>query len=211
MNAVPDSPSIGEVTPEVLAGLDLIPVIDTSRSTDTESKRYRGQSRLDEMREEVAGVVAKMGRYDSDGVTLITFGGEDATVIDNVTPQRAQEILRGIKSGGGTPLDQAIRAIGQKAASSTKPCVAVIWTDGEPNNRRAVIDALRDVAKLTGGRPKLGITIVQVGDDPGATAYLKHLDNDLGGEGIPDMLAAVSLKAAEGLSLENLVWLAQNK
>jgi uncharacterized protein with GYD domain len=211
MNAALKPSEIGSVDDEnVLRGLDFQLGVDSSGSTEIDSHRFSGKSRLGEIEEEVQRFSAVASRYDSDGVTLHDFS-DTVETYDNVKAQFVRDTFSKITSGGATDLAGCIRAITQKAVESKKPNVACIWTDGAASDRADVIKALAEAAKATGGRPKLGIVIVQVGQDSGASAFLRQLDNELGSRGIPDMVACVTIEQASNLSFGNLIWLAQNK
>jgi hypothetical protein len=56
------------------------------------------------------------------------------------------------------------------------------------------------------GRPKIGFTFVQVGDDPVAAEFLDELDNSMK----VDVCATVRAAEATNLSFHQLAWLAQN-
>lgn len=207
MNAVVKE--IGQVTDEnTLRGLDYHIFVDVSSSTERGSRRLQGQSRLAEMREEVQRIAAIAERYDNDGITLSTFGTGVKTW-DNITADKVESTFSEIHSGGQTFLGKAIREI-QTRLAADKNRVAIIFTDGEASDPAETVTALRDLGKATGGRPKVGIVIIQVGDDPTATAFLEQLDNKLKERGIPDMVATVGVEQSEGLTFGQLVWLAQN-
>lgn len=212
MNAVRES--VNEVTDsEALGALDYIVVIDTSGSTGKGSLRLKGKSRLLEMKEEVQRVASEAGRFDSDGITVIQFASGTKT-FDGVTADKVDTVFAEIHSGGSTNLAEAIRAITAKAKASTKDTVAFIFTDGEADDAadggKDTIQAIKEAAAATKGRPKLGICIIQVGDDPSAASFLNKIDNDLGKYNVPDMIATVKEADSEGLTFGQLVWLAQN-
>lgn len=208
-NAPVAAAAIGSVNEEVLRTLDFIAGVDISGSTSKPSHRAKGKSRLGEMQEEAGRIIRAAGKYDSDGLTLVTFSSV-VNVIDGVTAERIESTFGELESAGGTDLGGCIRAFTAKAVQSSKPVVGFIWTDGEASNPNDVLDAVREAADATKGRPKLGIVIVQTGNDQSARDYLDHLDNGLKAQGIPDMIAVVTEDKSEGLSFGQLVWLAQN-
>lgn len=208
MNAVVKE--MGVVSDEnVLRSLDYMGIVDISGSTEKESHRIQGVSRLAEMKEEILRFASVASRYDSDGITFAAFS-TGLRVWDGITPDKVDSTFKEFHSGGQTFLELAINAIETKAKSSSKEVVAVIFTDGEATNPNKVIQAIQSLAKATNGRPKVGIVIVQVGTDPEATSFLRMLDDQMKDRGIPDMIACVPVEQAEGLSLQQFVWLARN-
>lgn len=207
MNAV--AKEIGTVSKEVLATLDFHIGIDTSGSTSKPSHRMAGKTRLQEMQEEAGRIIRAAGEYDDDGLTLTTFSTGVRTV-DKVTPARIESTFSELESAGNTNLGDCIREFTKKAVESPKNFVGFIFTDGEASNPSDVLQAIREAARATKGRPKFGFVIVQTGNDPSAAEYLRSLDHDLQKYNIPDMIAVVKEDESEGLSFSNLVWLAQN-
>ena len=200
---------VGTVTEDVLKTLDFAIGVDTSGSTSKPSHRLPGKTRLEEMQEEAGRIVRAAGKYDDDGLTLVVFSTR-ARTIDGVTPDRIDSTFAELESVGNTNLGDCIRAFTTKAVASTKPFVGFIFTDGEASNPPDVLAAIREAARSTKGRPKFGFVIVQTGNDPEATEYLRSLDSDLQNYNIPDMIAVVTEDESEGLAFPNLVWLAQN-
>lgn len=207
MNAV--AKEMGTVGKDVLATLDFHIGVDTSGSTSKPSHRLKGKTRLQEMQEEAGRIIRAAAEYDNDGLTLTVFS-TGARTIDNVTPERIESTFAEFESAGGTNLGDCIRAFTAKAVASSKNLVGFIFTDGEASNPSDVLQAIREAARATKGRPKFGFVIVQTGNDPAASDYLRSLDNDLQKYNIPDMIAVVTEDESEGLSFGNLVWLAQN-
>lgn len=200
---------IGTVTEDVLKTLDFHIGIDTSGSTSKPSHRMPGKTRLQEMQEEAGRIIRAAGQYDNDGLTLTVFSTHVRT-IDGVTPDRIDSVFAELESSGSTDLGGCIREFTKKALASTKPLVGFIFTDGEASNQPDVLQAVREAARTTKGRPKFGFVIVQTGNDVSATEYLRSLDADLQKYNIPDMIAVVTEDESEGLTFPNLAWLAQN-
>jgi hypothetical protein len=97
------------------------------------------------------------------------------------------------------------KAAGKMAESGE---TILVITDGEPDDRRAVIDVIINATQKMDRDEELAISFIQVGNDAGATAFLKALDDQLEGVGakfdicdtitIDDMsLAEVLLAAIE--------------
>jgi 5,10-methylene-tetrahydrofolate dehydrogenase/methenyl tetrahydrofolate cyclohydrolase len=54
-----------------------------------------------------------------------------------------------------------------------------VITDGEPDDRKAVIQVIIEASQKMDRDEELAISFIQVGADPTATQYLKLLDDDL--------------------------------
>jgi 5,10-methylene-tetrahydrofolate dehydrogenase/methenyl tetrahydrofolate cyclohydrolase len=54
-----------------------------------------------------------------------------------------------------------------------------VITDGEPDDRKAVIQVIIAASQKMDRDEELAISFIQVGADPTATQYLKLLDDDL--------------------------------
>lgn len=200
---------IGTVSDAILASLDFGIGFDHSASTERPSLRIPSKSRFDEIKEEAGRIVRGMSKFDEDGLTVVMFSSR-AQTLDNVTPERVENMLNEFSPSGGTNLGACIRALAAKAVSSAKNFVGVIWTDGEADSEEDAIQALKEAAASTKGRPKFGLVIVQTGNDQKATAFLRRLDDQLESRGVPDMVSVVTEDESEGLTVNQLAWLAQN-
>jgi len=205
----PKDPIGKDVTPslsaEELSKLDAIMLVDCSGSMGIASNRMPGRDRLGEV-EEVAGAIAREAeQYDDDGLTLVAFGSM-SRMFDGVTAANVHDAFSRFGNMGSTNLAAAINDAVSKARMSDKDVVIIGYTDGRPDSEGAVIKAIKSAAKEF-GRPRIGFTLVQVGNDPGAAQFLDKLDNDMGSI---DVVACVTAAEAEGLSYGQLAWLARN-
>jgi hypothetical protein len=76
------------------------------------------------------------------------------------------------------------RAAGDTAQAGEKGGETIlVITDGEPDDRRAVIDVIINATQKLDRDEELAISFIQVGNDAGATAFLKALDDQLEGVG----------------------------
>lgn len=190
---------------DVLKKLDWIIIVDHSGSMQTSSTRMRGKSRYQEVQETVnlAAIIAE--KYDDDGLTLIHFSNK-AVVTDGVKAADVRAAFAKFVPGGGTNLHLALLEAENKARASSKEVVVLVFTDGEANDQDACIDAINKAGKEF-GRPRIGFTFVQVGDDQGAKAFLDRMDNELA----VDVCATFSEDEAENLSIEQLVTAARTE
>jgi len=195
---------IGALTDDELKTLDVIILVDHSGSMGTGSRRVPGANRLGEVQQDVFNMAQVAEKFDSDGLTVIAFSS-GAQVFDKVGSLKVASVFKAFPPQATTNLTAALEAAVAKAESSTKDTVVLVYTDGSPDSRtsaKQVIDrAGRDL-----GRPKIGFTFIQVGDDPHAAAFLDDLDTQM----TVDLCATVRAEDATSLSFHQLAWLAQN-
>lgn len=196
---------IQTLTDDQLKLIDFIAIIDHSASMGDPSIRRSGMTRFSELQEDTVGIAREAQRFDSDGLTVVAFSSA-VRVFDGVTADRVADIFKEFSPRGGTNLAAALEAAFAKAATSSKDCVILVFTDGVPDDGGRVYQVVNSAGQKN-GRPKLGITFVQVGEAPEATAFLAKLNNNLS----VDIVAVASAKDAEGLTLGQLCWMAQNQ
>ncbi len=190
--------NIAPATPEVLKKLDWIIVIDHSGSTSAPSKRIEG-TLYDEMREAAQTAAQCADQYDDDGITVIHFSSH-AVVRDGVKAQAVKDVFAEYKPMGNTMLGVALEKAVEKAKQSTKEVVVLVYTDGAASDPNKVLQVLTDAGKSL-GRPRIGFSFIQVGDDASAKQFLDYIDNNLQ----VDVSATFSAEDADGLSIEQLV------
>lgn len=191
--------NIESASEDILKSLDWIIVVDHSGSTANESIRMPGKTRYDEMKEQCILAANIAQKYDDDGLTLIHFSAA-VSVRDGVKADAVANVFREYRPGGGTMLGKALGEAVKKAKASTKETVVLVFTDGEASDPDEVIKVLNQAGKDL-GRPKIGFSFIQVGNDSEAKKFLDKLDNDLK----VDICATFSEEDAEGLSIEQLV------
>lgn len=198
--------NVQEISDDELRKLDTILVIDHSGSMGEPSTRLSGKNRLEEVQEDAVAIARIAEKYDDDGLTVIAFSS-GIKVYDGVTSERVSNVFKEFPPRGSTNLAGALEVAVAKVKSSKKEGIILVFTDGEPDSQLAVVKMIKGAATDL-GRPKIGFALIQVGSDPGATKFLDDLDNHM--EGVPDIVATVSAADAEGLSLQQLAWLARN-
>jgi uncharacterized protein YegL len=200
-----DNPSAASA--ETLKKVDAIVLVDVSTSMGNASLRFSNKNRLQEVEESALGVARDAEKFDTDGITIIAFGSTVQGPYDGVTSSKLQQVFQEFRPNGSTNLTAALEAAQIKARESIKngkEAVIICYTDGEPNDQGTVISTLNAIGKEF-GRPKVGIVFIQVGTDPGATAFLQKLDNDLK----VDIVDTVPAAEAETLEYAQLVTCAQ--
>jgi Mg-chelatase subunit ChlD len=190
----------------VLATLDFIVLVDHSGSMGSDSAAMEGKTRLEEVEEQCLQIARVASKHDDDGITVIAFNNR-VNAYDGVKADAVHKIFQEFPPGGSTNLGGALTAAFDKVRASSKNAVVLVYTDGAPDSKPDVIKAITGAANEF-GRPKMGITFIQVGDDKQAAEFLEKLNSDL--KGCPDCVAVVNADDAQNLGLDQLAWLAQN-
>ncbi len=188
-----------------LSKYDMELLIDKSGSMSTTD--CKGKSRWDWAKEETLNIARTMSKYDSDGISVTVFGSEYKTY-NNVNADKVEEIFKENSPGGGTEtasaLESRLQAYRERhAAGNAKPVIFAVITDGEPADRNAVKSAIVSHTKWMTADEQTGITFMQVGNDAGATNFLKELDDNLEGQGAKyDIVDTKSFTEIEKIGVE---------
>ena len=79
-------------------------------------------------------------------------------------------------------------------------------TDGEPDDRKAVMEVIITASRQMDRDEELAISMIQVGSDPQATKFLKALDDQLQGVGAKfDICDTITLDDLEDMSLTDVL------
>lgn len=194
---------IEALTDDEMGVLDFIIVVDHSGSMGAPSQRVKGTNRLGEVEVQVMEMATIAEKHDGDGITVIAFN-HTAKVYDNVGSLKVGSVFKEFPPDGTTNLTDALKLAVEKASSSKKEAVVLVYTDGKPNDERSTMAQI-DAAGRNLGRPKIGFTFIQVGNDGGAKAFLKKLDDDME----VDVTATVGTEESANLTLHQLAWLAR--
>ncbi len=159
-------------------------LIDKSQSMSTQDQP-EGKSRWEVAQESTYALAKQCEEYDPDGITVYLFSSRFRRY-DNVTSDKVMQIYAENDPMGKTDLlsvlEDAIENYFQrKAAGETKPNgeTFLVITDGEPEDRKGVIRYLIETSRRLDRDQEIGISLIQVGDDPKVTEYLKALDDQL--------------------------------
>ena len=163
-------------------------IIDKSGSMSTPDQPG-GRSRWDAAQESTLALARKCEQFDSDGITVYLFSSRFRRY-DNVTSGTVVQIFQENDPAGSTNLaavlqDATNRYFERKAAGQTKAGgeIILVITDGEPDDRKAVMRSIIEASRRMDRDEELGISIIQVGSDATATRFLKALDDELQGAG----------------------------
>jgi von Willebrand factor type A domain len=171
----------------IIMNRDYTLILDKSGSMSVADQG--GKSRWVYAQESTLALARKCDQLDPDGITLYTFSGRFKRY-DNVTASRVDQVFLENDPVGTTNLAAVLqdatnsffqrKAAGQLAANGE---TILVVTDGEPDDRRAVIDVIINATQKMDRDEELAISFIQVGNDAGATAFLKALDDQLEGVG----------------------------
>ncbi|MEB3294855.1 MAG: VWA domain-containing protein [Synechococcales bacterium] len=171
----------------VLIDRDYTLILDKSGSMSASVSG--GKSRWQVAQESTLALARKCEQMDPDGITVYTFSGRFKRY-DDVTSAKVEQIFLendpiGTTNLAGVLKDACDNYFQRKASGKAKPRgeTILVITDGEPDDRRAVIEVIVDATRKMEKDEELAISLIQVGNDTGATQFLKALDDQLQGVG----------------------------
>lgn len=163
-------------------------IIDKSGSMSTPDQPG-GRSRWDAAQESTLALARKCEQFDPDGITVYVFSSRFKRY-DNVTSAKVEQIFQENEPAGTTNLagvlkDATAQYFQRKASGQTKPAgeTIVVITDGEPDDRKAVMVSIVEASQQMERDEELAISMIQVGNDATASQFLKALDDQLQGVG----------------------------
>jgi uncharacterized protein with von Willebrand factor type A (vWA) domain len=186
-------------------------ILDKSGSMSIPDQRG-GKTRWQEMQETTMALARKCEQFDPDGLTVYLFSSRFRRY-ENVTSSKVDQLFLENDPVGTTNLAAVLRDatdgyFQRKAAKQTKPAgeTIIVVTDGEPDDRRAVVDAIIAASRQMERDEELAILFAQVGTDPGATKFLKALDDQLQEVGAKfDICDTVTLDDMADMSLIEVI------
>lgn len=195
----------------LLEDRDYTLIIDKSGSMSTPDQPG-GRTRWQAAEESTLAVARKCEQFDPDGITLYLFSGRFRR-FDNVTSSKVAQIFQENDPSGTTNLagvleDATNNYLKRKAVGEIKTNgeTILVITDGEPDDRKAVMRVIIEASRHLDRDEELAISFVQVGTDATATKFLKALDDDLQGAGAKfDICDTVSLDDMEGMTLTEVL------
>lgn len=164
-----------------LSEYDIIVAIDTSGSMGEPVKAGSSITRWQAVQESALTLIREAQAIDQDGLGMVLFGGTNVESFDGVTVDKFREVFSLKSPRNSTPLAQALQASLRLAGKSDKKDLVIVFTDGVPDDRLAAARVIVDASQALETDDALTFLFIQVGDDAGATEYLKSLDDDLVG------------------------------
>ncbi|HEY9747059.1 MAG TPA: VWA domain-containing protein [Allocoleopsis sp.] len=186
-------------------------IIDKSGSMSTPDQRG-GRSRWVEVQESTLALARKCEQFDPDGITVYLFSGRFKRY-DDVTSAKIEQIFQENDPTGTTNLAAVLQDatnyyFQRKAAGKAKPSgeTMLVVTDGEPDDRRAVMEVIVNASRKMDRDEELAISFIQIGADPQATKFLQALDEQLEGVGAKfDICDTITFADIEDMSLSEVL------
>jgi uncharacterized protein YegL len=171
-----------------------------------------GRTRWTAAQESTLALARKCEQFDPDGITVYVFAGRFKRY-DDVTSSKVEQIFMENDPNGTTNLasvlqDATNQYFQRKSAGKTKPAgeTILVITDGEPDDRRAVMEVIISATRQMERDEELAISFIQVGNDPAATKFLTALDDQLEGVGAKfDICDTVTIQDMEDMSLTDVL------
>ncbi|KAA1078823.1 hypothetical protein PGTUg99_003277 [Puccinia graminis f. sp. tritici] len=146
----------------------------------------------DETRDALIGVVEKAIQYDSDGIDLFFFNDAQQALNCN-SPDQVRHVFRSVLPRRSTPTAASIKRVldpyltllhqSKNGGPMVKPMNLIVLTDGEPDRGQDPEQVIVEIGRYLDSNRfplnQLGISFVQIGNDPDATRHLIALDDDL--------------------------------
>ena len=158
-------------------------IIDKSGSMSTPDQRG-GRSRWAEVQESTLALARKCEQFDPDGITVYLFSSRFKRY-DNVTSAKVEQLFLENDPSGTTNLasvlhDATNSYLQRKQAKQTKQGETIlVITDGEPDDRRVVMELIVNASRQLDRDEELAISFIQVGNDSQASKFLKALDDQM--------------------------------
>lgn len=195
----------------MLENRDYTLIIDKSGSMATPDQKG-GKNRWFAAQESTFALASKCEQLDPDGITVYVFSGKFKRY-ENVTSGKVSQIFMENDPSGTTDLAGVLkhatdnyfdrkRAGGNQTSGET----ILVITDGEPDDRKAVMKVIIEASRKMDRDEELAISFIQVGNDPQATRFLKVLDDELQGAGAKfDICDTVTMEDMEDMSLAEVL------
>ena len=162
-----------------------------------------GASRISVAKELAMQMTAAALEIDTDGIDLVKFNNGKAEHV-KATDMTSVDKMFSEAPNGGTPLLQGLQTLLKNAGASPKKDLILILTDGEPDGgtKPAIAKTIIEQANSQEADDDCTICFIQLGNDAGATAFLKSLDDDLKGAkfDIVDAITAEDVYKAPSLA-----------
>ncbi len=195
----------------MLENRDYTLIIDKSGSMSTKDTPG-GLTRWQIMQESALALANKCTELDPDGITVYLFSGKFKRY-DNVNGAKVLSIFQENDPSGRTDLagvlaDAFNNYFQRKSARTTQANgeTILVVTDGEPDDRKAVMQVILDATQKIDRDEELAISLIQVGTDETATKFLKILDDDLERAGAKfDIVDTITMHDMEDLTLKEVL------
>ena len=154
-----------QMSDSILKDRDYTLILDKSGSMSAPDAPG-GKSRWELAQESTLAVARKCEQFDPDGITVYTFAGRFRRY-DDVTASKVEQIFLENDPMGTTDLasvleDATNNYFQRKAAGQTKPSgeTILVVTDGEPNDRKAVMRVIVEASRQMDRDEELAISFI---------------------------------------------------
>ncbi|MBD2079513.1 VWA domain-containing protein [Leptolyngbya sp. FACHB-17] len=193
-----------------LKNRDYTLILDKSGSMSA-TDQSGGRSRWEAVQESALALARKCEQFDPDGITVYLFSSRFKRY-DDVTSSKVEQIFMENDPIGSTNLasvlwDAAQNYFHRKATGKTKAGETIlVVTDGAPDDRRAVIEAIIRSTEQMESDEELAITFLQIGSDSGAKQFLTALDDQIKDVGAKfDICDTITMDDMADLSLAEVL------
>ena len=182
---------------------DYILAVDASSSMGIQMPN--GQTRWAAVAEAAFGLAQAIEQFDPDGIQVYTFAS-GVKEHGNANAQTVANLFSQNRPFGSTNLAGLLNLVLLQKWVPEVPTTLIIVTDGQPDDKAAAAQSLVTATKKMQSDEQLAITFVQIGDDPGATNFLKFLDDELMGLGAKfDVVDTFSASEFGNRSIEEIL------
>ena len=198
-------------TASIVKDRDYTLIIDKSGSM-YQSERKGGKSRWDAASESTLALAKECEQHDPDGITVYVFSGRFRRY-DNVTSDKVSQIFEENQPMGKTDLASVLQHalddyFQRKSRGEAKPNgeTFLVITDGEPDDRKAVMRVIIEASHKIERDEELGISLIQIGRERRVTQFLKVLDDQLESAGAKfDIVDTVTMDDMGNMSLTDVL------
>jgi uncharacterized protein YegL len=197
----------------ILSEYNIYLLIDKSGSMAMPNKEsdQKGRTRWQAVQETAVQIAYEADKIDTDGLDVILFGGSSIQEFKGVHAADVKKIFDTNNPSGTTPLTQALlKLFSMAAADGGKKDLAIVFTDGVPDEPATVKKAIIDRANRSETDDEITLLFIQVGDDQSARSYLKSLDDELKGAKFDIVDAKTQDEAEQFSSIPELILAAIN-
>ena len=195
----------------IISNRDYTLIIDKSASMSI-NDQPEGKTRWEAAQESALALAKECEQNDPDGITIYLFSGPFRRY-DNVTSDKVAQIYQDNEPMGGTDLasvlsDATNNYFQRKAQGEAKANgeTFVVITDGEPDDCKAVMRVIIEASQKIDRDEEMGISLIQVGKDRKATAFLKALDDRLESAGAKfDIVDTVTIDDMQDMTLSEVL------
>lgn len=195
----------------MLENRDYTLIIDHSASMAQLSEKG-DKSRWLALQESTFALARKCEEFDNDGITVYLFSRKferfDHVTSDKVTQIFEENIPDDTTNLVGVLQDAINNYFTRKAAGQSKPNgeIILVITDGRQDDKQAIYEVIINATHKMEHEKELGISIIQVGNDPQATKFLQALDDQLQSVGAKfDICDTLSFDDLENMNLVDVL------